>query len=68
MGLLFGLLEFMGIERERVRLEWVSAAEGARFADTMGDFVARVGKLGKNKRLLDTRHNPPEGGGGADVT
>ena len=51
MTLLFSMLDYLGIERERTRVEWVSAAEGAKFATTMNDFVATVTKLGKNKRL-----------------
>ncbi|MFR8333009.1 MAG: hydrogenase iron-sulfur subunit [Oscillospiraceae bacterium] len=32
MTLLFSMLDYLGIERERTRVEWVSAAEGAKFA------------------------------------
>ncbi|MFQ7077289.1 MAG: hydrogenase iron-sulfur subunit [Christensenellaceae bacterium] len=31
MALLFSFLNYLGIEKERTRVEWVSAAEGARF-------------------------------------
>ena len=55
MTLLFSLLEFIGVERERVRVEWVSAAEGAKFSETMNDFVKTVGSLGRNIRLGDLR-------------
>ena len=55
MTMLFSMLDYLGIERERTRLEWVSAAEGAKFAATMNDFVATVTKLGENKRLEDLR-------------
>ncbi|MCL2189093.1 MAG: hydrogenase iron-sulfur subunit [Defluviitaleaceae bacterium] len=47
---LFSLLDFMGFERERVHLEWISAAEGAKFAATMDAFVTQVSALGKNER------------------
>ena len=40
---------------ERTRVEWVSAAEGAKFAATMNDFVEKVTALGENKRLEDLR-------------
>jgi len=36
-------------------VEWVSAAEGAKFAATMNDFVETVASLGENKRLEDLR-------------
>ena len=55
MALLFSMLEYLGIEKERTRVEWVSAAEGAKFAATMNDFVATVTRLGENKRLEDLR-------------
>ena len=35
--------------------EFFSAAEGAKFAETMNSFVGTVTKLGKNKRLEDLR-------------
>jgi Fe-S-cluster-containing hydrogenase component 2 len=40
------LLEHIGIDPERLRLEWVSAAEGVRFAEVMNDFDAKLKKLG----------------------
>ena len=55
MSLLFSMLDYLGIERERTRVEWVSAAEGAKFAQTMNDFAETVAKLGENKRLEDLR-------------
>ncbi|MBU4373282.1 MAG: hydrogenase iron-sulfur subunit [Euryarchaeota archaeon] len=39
------LLETMGIDPRRLRLEWISAAEGARFARVMTDFVEEIKKL-----------------------
>ena len=53
--LLFSMLDFLGVEKERTRVEWVSAAEGAKFAQTMNEFVEAVTKLGENKRLEDLR-------------
>lgn len=55
MTLLFSMLDFLGIEKERTRVEWVSAAEGQKFAQTMQEFVAAVTKLGENHRLEDLR-------------
>ena len=55
MALLFSMLDYLGIERERTRVEWVSAAEGAKFAATMNDFAEKVASLGENKRLEDLR-------------
>ena len=53
MTLLFSMLDFLGIERERTRVEWVSAAEGAKFAATMNEFAETITKLGENRRLED---------------
>jgi F420-non-reducing hydrogenase iron-sulfur subunit len=39
------LLETMGIDPRRLRLEWISAAEGAKFARVMTDFVEEIKKL-----------------------
>jgi len=44
--LLKKLLLQLGIESERLRLEWVSAAEGQRFAQVITDFVEEIKKLG----------------------
>ena len=37
------------------RREWVSAAEGVKFSETMNSFVAKIRSLGKNVRLGDLR-------------
>lgn len=55
MSLLFSMLDFIGIEKERTRLEWVSAAEGVRFANVMNEFATKICQLGKNKKLGDIR-------------
>jgi NADH-quinone oxidoreductase subunit E len=40
------LLERIGLNPERLRIEWVSGAEGIRFANIMNEFVPRIEKLG----------------------
>ena len=55
MTLLFNMLDYLGIERERFCLEWVSAAEGARFAKVMEKFVGKLRRLGKSYKLGDIR-------------
>jgi F420-non-reducing hydrogenase iron-sulfur subunit len=42
------MLEDFGIEPERFSLEWVSAAEGPRFAQVVQDFTEQVRQLGPN--------------------
>lgn len=49
LAILRDLLEFIGIERDRFRLEWVSAAEGQRFAEIVADFVKRLKELGPRR-------------------
>ncbi|MGB9723852.1 MAG: hydrogenase iron-sulfur subunit [Chloroflexia bacterium] len=44
------LLEFFGMEKERFRLDWVSASEGARFAEVVADFTEQVRRLGPRIR------------------
>ena len=38
--------EYIGLNPERVRLEWVSASEGIRFAEVMNSVTAKVKELG----------------------
>jgi F420-non-reducing hydrogenase iron-sulfur subunit len=40
------LLEHIGVNPERLRLEWVSAGEGIRFANIMNEFGKEVEELG----------------------
>ena len=44
--LLKKMLEQLGIEDGRVRLDWVSAAEGNRFASIVNEMTAKVRELG----------------------
>jgi F420-non-reducing hydrogenase iron-sulfur subunit len=53
--LLRKVIEQFGIEPERLRLEWVSASEGDRFASVMKDLVETVRKLGPSP--LRNRNN-----------
>ncbi len=48
------LLEQIGLNPDRLRLEWVSASEGARYAEVMNDFgkqLKAMGPLGKGEGL-----------------
>jgi F420-non-reducing hydrogenase iron-sulfur subunit len=46
--LLKKVLEQFGIEPERVRLEWISASEGDKFASVVKNMVGEIKKLGPN--------------------
>ncbi len=48
--LLSKMLEQYGIEKERFKLEWVSAAEGAKFAEAVDAFSDQVKQLGPLKK------------------
>ena len=45
------LLYEFGIEPERLRLEWVSASEGARFAQLVADFTNTIKELGPLEKI-----------------
>jgi len=40
------MVRLLGIEEGRLRLEWISAAEGARFAQVINEFTDQVRRLG----------------------
>ena len=40
------LLEYIGLNPDRLRLEWVSASEGIRYAEIVTDFTGRLKELG----------------------
>ncbi len=40
------VLEHVGINPERLRLEWISASEGMRYAEVMNDFGRKLKELG----------------------
>lgn len=49
------LLEYLGIEKDRVQFAWVSAAEGARFAEVVKEITEKVGRLGPIGKLVKMR-------------
>jgi coenzyme F420-reducing hydrogenase delta subunit len=49
------MLDYLGVEKGRTRVEWVSASEGAKFAATMNEFAEKIRSLGRNVRLEDIR-------------
>jgi F420-non-reducing hydrogenase iron-sulfur subunit len=50
MALLKKMLAQLGIEEERVRLEWISASEGDRFASIVNDMTEQIRALGPLSR------------------
>lgn len=39
----------MGIEPERLKLEWISASEGKQFAELINSFTQSITELGPSK-------------------
>jgi F420-non-reducing hydrogenase iron-sulfur subunit len=46
IGMTRELLSTLGVEDGRLRLEWISASEGQKFAEVMTDFTAQIRDLG----------------------
>jgi len=40
------LLKQVGLDPDRLRLEWISASEGSRFAEVMNEFVGQLKEMG----------------------
>jgi len=40
------LVKILGIETDRLRLEWISSAEGTRFAEVATEFTEKIRSLG----------------------
>ncbi len=57
------VVKLLGIEPGRLRLEWISAAEGGRFAQVVNEFIAQVRDLGPSP----FRRRMPGGAPGDEV-
>jgi len=55
MSLLRKMMEQLGIEPERLRVVWVSASEGEKFANEVRDFVEKLKSLGPLKMYEPSR-------------
>jgi coenzyme F420-reducing hydrogenase delta subunit len=56
------ILDFMGIDINRIRFSWVSAAEGAKWAEVVNSTVTDIRKLGpyiKYKSVATITDNQP---------
>ncbi|HUU64092.1 MAG TPA: hydrogenase iron-sulfur subunit [Dehalococcoidia bacterium] len=52
LALLRTFLEYIGIEKERYRVEWVSASEGKKWAQVVSSFTDELHKLGPREMTL----------------
>ena len=53
------MVEDLGIDPERVTLEWVSGAEGPKFAQTVTAFTEKIKAMGPNTFTIE--RNQEEG-------
>ena len=44
--LMHGFLDFLGFDERRLKIDWVSAAEGKRFSEVVTEFTEQVRQLG----------------------
>ena len=54
------LLDFMGIDVNRITFAWVSAAEGAKWADVVQETVAKIKELGPYESYHHMTQQIPE--------
>jgi F420-non-reducing hydrogenase iron-sulfur subunit len=40
------IMNVLGLEKSRLRLEWISSAEGPKFAEVAREFTAHIHSLG----------------------
>ncbi len=55
------LIDLLGIDPQRLRLEWISAGEGARFAEVIREFTDQIRELGANPLTSGYRRATREG-------
>ena len=48
------VVETLGLEAERLRLSWISASEGQRFAEVITDFDRKIKEIGPNPMRVKT--------------
>jgi coenzyme F420-reducing hydrogenase delta subunit len=62
------LLDFCGIEEDRVQFSWVSASEGRKFADVIQRVTERVRQLGPATRMVKKTWTIPDGAPAGGMT
>ncbi|MCK5744238.1 MAG: hydrogenase iron-sulfur subunit [Caldisericia bacterium] len=61
--LLERLIKQIGLSSKRLRLEWISASEGKKFAEVMREFSEEIGKLGLSplrQKLMEKKSQTEE--------
>ena len=54
------LLEFIGIDPQRIRMSWVSASEGKKFADVITEVTEEIRKLGPLQSFKENVNGHPK--------
>jgi F420-non-reducing hydrogenase iron-sulfur subunit len=62
------IVRLLGIEEGRLRLEWISAAEGARFAEVINEFTGQVRNLGPSPITRRSKPTPEQEDRGNSAT
>lgn len=57
-ALLRQFLDYLGIEKERLRLEWVSASEGRKFSRLVTEMTEEVARLGPRRDTVVRQKTP----------
>ena len=47
------MLDFCGVEKERLRARWVSSAEAPEFVEEINDFITQLKELGPSPLKKD---------------
>lgn len=59
MALLKNLLNFIGLEEERLNVSWISGSEANKFQETVIGFTEKIKKLGPAEEMRDLRCKKP---------
>jgi heterodisulfide reductase subunit A len=59
MDALSGMLQKLGMSPERLRVDYVSSAEGEKFANIVREMTEQMGELGKEKILAENAKLKP---------
>ncbi len=51
LTMLSDLIDFMGVDKKRFQVSWVSASEGPKFADVVKRFTDQIKELGPQTKL-----------------
>lgn len=54
------LLEFIGIDPQRIRMSWVSASEGKKFADVITEVTEEIKQLGPLQSFKENVNGHPK--------